>query len=192
MTIKERITRPEDFKYIYGDFPVEYLYTAGTALDPFFKSLKEKGKFIGSKCNTCDFTYVPPTTFCEQCFRRIEKTVNISDTGILESFTISYLDVDGNRLSEPELWGLVRLNGASTILVHRLLCKLEDACIGMVVAAKFKPKNKRVGGMEDIEGFVAKKKIIFFNWELIYIIYLIVNIIIFLTHNFVLLIMHLR
>ena len=42
MTIKERVTRPEDFKYIYGDFPVEYLYTAGTALEPFFKSIKDK------------------------------------------------------------------------------------------------------------------------------------------------------
>ena len=157
MTIKEKITRPEDFKYIYGDFPVEYLYTAGTALEPFFKVIKDKGKFTGTRCEACGTTYVPPTTFCERCFTRLSKTVNISNEGIVESFTISHLDVDGNRLSKPEVWGLVILNGASTSLIHRLLCEPENASIGMKVTAKFKPKNKRVGGIEDIEGFTPKR-----------------------------------
>jgi uncharacterized OB-fold protein len=157
MTIKERITRPEDFKYVYGDFPVEYLYTAGTALEPFFKSLKEKGKFTGTRCGSCNITYVPPTMFCERCFSRLEKTVSISDEGVVESYTASYLDVDGKRLNEPMLWGLVKLNGASTTLLHRLLCKPDQAKIGMKVVAKLKPKNKRVGGIEDIEGFAPKK-----------------------------------
>ena len=40
--------------------------------------------------------------------------------------------------------------------MHKLLCDPEDAYIGMTVVAKFKPKNKRVGGMEDIEGFTPK------------------------------------
>lgn len=153
MTIKERIKKPEDFKYIYGNFPVEYLYTAGTALEPFFKTIRDKGKFTGTKCNTCDITYVPPTTFCERCFARLDKIENVSNEGIIESFTTSYLDVDGNRLKEPEVWGLVKLKGASTTLVHKLLCKPENARIGMKIVAKFKPQNKRVGGIEDIEGF---------------------------------------
>ena len=156
MTIKEKITRPEDFKYVYGDFPVEYLYTAGTALEPFFINLKEKGKFTGATCKSCGMVYVPPTIFCERCFERTEKPVNINNDGYVESFTISYLDVDGNRLDKPIVWGLVTLVGASTTLLHKLLCNPEDAWIGMTVTAKFRPKNKRVGGMEDIEGFVPK------------------------------------
>ncbi len=156
MTIKEKITRPEDFKYVYGDFPVEYFYTAGTALEPFFRTIKEKGRFTGVKCESCDITYVPPTTFCERCFSRLGKVINISNEGIVESFTASYLDVDGNKLEKPIVWGLINLNGSSTNLVHKLLCAPEDACIGMRVVAKFKPQKNRVGGMEDIEGFVPK------------------------------------
>jgi uncharacterized OB-fold protein len=157
LTIKERITRPEDFKYVDGDFPVGYVYTAGTALDPFFKSIKDKGKFIGSRCNNCEITYVPPTMFCERCFERLDKSVNVENTGFVESFTISYLDVDGNRLKKPEVWGLIRLNGASTTLLHRLLVEPDEVWLGMSVAAKFKPKGKRVGGIEDIEGFAPSK-----------------------------------
>lgn len=156
MTMKEKITKPEDFKYVYGDFPVEYLYTAGTALEPFFKAIKENGKFIGTSCEVCEIIYVPPSTFCERCFSRLDKKVNIGNEGFVESYTTTYLDVDGNKLDEPIVWGLVNLDGASTSLLHKLLCKPEDACIGMRVVAKFKPKNKRVGGMEDIEGFAPK------------------------------------
>ena len=131
--------------------------SAGEALEPFFKTIMEKGKFTGARCDSCGFTYVPTTIFCEQCFTRINKIVPIDDWGIIESFTISFLDVDGNWLDEPIIWGLIRLNGASTTLVHKLLCDPEDLNIGMEVKAKFKPKNKREGGMEDIEGFVIKK-----------------------------------
>jgi uncharacterized OB-fold protein len=158
MTLKEHITKPEEFKYVHGDFPVEFLYTAGTALEPFFKTIRDKGKFIGTKCDSCEMVYVPPSTFCERCFTRLNKTINISNEGIVESFTISYLDVDGNKMAKPDVWCLIRLNGASTNLVHKLLCEPDDAWIGMQVVAKFKPKNKRVGGIEDIEGFVLKGK----------------------------------
>ena len=156
MTMKERVTRPEEFKYICGDFPVEYVYTAGEALEPFFKSIRDKGKLIGARCNSCGFVYLPPTIFCEQCFTRINETVKVSDHGIVESFTVSFLDVDGNWLDEPVCWGLIRLEGASTTLLHQLLCEPEELYFGMEVKAKFKPKNKREGSIKDIEGFVIK------------------------------------
>lgn len=157
MTIKERVKKPEDFKYIYGDFPVEFVYTAGNALEPFLSTIKEKGKFTGRRCDACGITYVPPATFCERCFARLNRVVNIGNDGTVESFTVSYLDVDGNRLKEPEVWGLVRLNGASTMFLHRLLCKPKAARIGMKVNARFKPKNKRMGRMDDIEGFAPAR-----------------------------------
>jgi uncharacterized OB-fold protein len=155
--MKERITKPQEFKYIYGDFPVEYLYTAGEALEPFFKTIKEKGRFTGVRCDGCGFTYVPPTIFCERCFQRINDTVTVENSGIIESFTISFLDVDGNCLDEPVIWGLIRLHGATTTMFHRLLCDPDELDLGLEVIAKFKPKNKRIGGIDDIEGFIIKK-----------------------------------
>ena len=41
--------------------------------------------------------------------------------GEVESFTVAHVDVDDRQLDPPVTWGLVRLDGADTVLLHRLL-----------------------------------------------------------------------
>lgn len=157
MAIKEKVTNPSEFKHVEGQFPVEYVYTSGTGAEAFLLALRDKEKFKGSKCGKCGKVYIPTVSFCERCFARIEGTVDIPNDGIVESFTVSHYDHDGNRLERPDVLGIIRLKGASTVLLHRLLVKPENAAIGMKVAAKFLPKAKRKGSITDIEGFVAKR-----------------------------------
>jgi hypothetical protein len=155
MTTVEKIQHAQEFKYVYGSFPQQYVYTVGDTLEKFFNKLKTDGKIIGLKCMKCNITYVPPVSYCERCFSRLESEVAVADSGTVESYTVAYFDLDGNRLPKPEVWCLVKLEGASTLLYHKLLCEnIADVKIGMEVKIKLKPADKRVGKITDIEGFV--------------------------------------
>jgi uncharacterized OB-fold protein len=48
--------------------------------------------------------------------------------------------------------GLVRLDGADTVLMH-FLVDAADPEIGMRVEAVLKPKSRRIGSILDVEGF---------------------------------------
>ncbi|MFB0509571.1 MAG: Zn-ribbon domain-containing OB-fold protein [bacterium] len=159
MAFKTRITKPAEAKPWYGDLPVESLYTMGITGEKFFRTLKDKGKIIGSRCDKCDYVYVPPKMYCERCFEKLDKTVIVGLVGTLNSFTYVYIDVDGNPLPKPEIVGLINLDGASTNLMHRLgECKMDDLCIGMRVEAVLKPAKLRAGSINDIKYFRTTKK----------------------------------
>lgn len=157
MALKDRIYQPEEAKTWYGELPVQSLYTAGAAGDRFFKTLKEKGQLMGSPCEQCGEVYVPPKLYCEKCLAELKEWVKVGLSGTLESWTELYVGLDGKRLKEPVLVGLVRLDGATTSIVH-LLGGIEpkDICIGIEVTAVLKPAAKREGAITDIIHFKPK------------------------------------
>jgi len=139
-----------------GSIPLESFYTAGLGGQIFFQALKERGELVGTRCKACKQVYVPARVFCERCFVELSEQVKVKTEGTLASFTFSFYDRDGARLGEPLVLGLVRLEGATTVLLHRLL-KVTDPArvrIGARVKAVIKPKPDRTGSILDIEGFV--------------------------------------
>jgi uncharacterized protein len=159
MAMKERLTKASEAKPWYGELPVESLYTAGIAGEKFFRSIQEKGVFLGSKCNKCNMVYVPPKIYCERCFEKLDDYVEVAECGSLESFTCVHIGLDGKRLPEPMIVGLINLDGASTSIVHILEeTTVEELCMGMRVCAVFKPKNKREGAITDILYFKPTKQ----------------------------------
>ncbi len=154
MAVLKKRTRREEQIFVEGNIPMEYVYTVGPTLEPFFKKLKDKGEFHGAKCEKCSTVYVPPSHFCEPCFEKITKNVKLSSRGILDSYTIAHYDSLGEGLKKPEIWGLIRLNGSDTPFVHRILAEPGKIEVGCQVKAKLKAKSKRTGSMNDIEGFV--------------------------------------
>ncbi|MEO0115203.1 MAG: Zn-ribbon domain-containing OB-fold protein [candidate division WOR-3 bacterium] len=159
MAFKTRITKALNAKPWYGELPVESLYTMGIAGEKFFRTLKDKGKIIGVRCENCDYVYVPPKMYCERCFAKLDKMVDVGLTGTLTSFTLVYVDVDGNPLPKPEIVGLIQLDGASTNLMHRLgECEIDELCIDMRVEAVLKPATQRTGSINDIKYFKPSKK----------------------------------
>lgn len=158
MGITGRRARREEQVFVSGTIPMEYVYTAGAALEPFFRDLRDKGELWGTECQICEIVYFPPTHFCEMCFERIDKRVKLPEHGTLESFTTAHYDHLGRKLEEPVTWGLIKLEGTHTTFVHRLLGYEKDFSLprdelGIRVKAKLKPKGKRTGSMDDIEGF---------------------------------------
>jgi len=96
---------------------------------------------------------VPGRMFCERCFAALKDWVPVGPGGRLESFTSVHIDLDGRPLDEPQWVGLVTLDGATTVLVHRLEANGTPPAIGARVEALLEPKRRRVGSINDIRGF---------------------------------------
>lgn len=138
-----------------GSIPLESLYTAGLGGQVFFRALKERGELVGTRCAPCKQVYVPARAFCERCFAELTEQVTVKPEGTLTSFTFSYWDRDARPLDKPQVLATVRLDGTTTVLLHRLLNASDPARvrIGARVKVLLKPKTKRTGSLLDIEGF---------------------------------------
>ena len=148
-------SRKRDTSGWRGDIPIESSYTAGLGGQVFFKALKDRGALMGTRCHRCEQVYVPARLFCERCFAELSEPVRIKPEGILKSFSLCYVDQDGRRTTPPVAAALVQLDGASTVMLHRLLdvYEVSSALIGSRVKAVIKPKARRTGSILDIEGF---------------------------------------
>ena len=150
----ERIARPDRVRRWPGDLPVRHRYTPGVAGDAFFTALRDRGVLLGSRCESCSFTYVPARLFCERCFAELEPTVEAGPGGDLVSFTIVFVGIEGEPLDTPVSLGLVRLDGADTVLLHRVLEPGDEPLeIGRRVEVVVRPAEQRTGSILDIEGF---------------------------------------
>jgi uncharacterized OB-fold protein len=150
----ERITQPDEIRYWPGDMPVEHRYTPGVAGEVFFTALRDRGVIVGSRCERCSYTYVPARLFCERCFAELAADTEVGPQGALVSFTIAFVGLEGDPLEEPELYGLVRLDGADAVLLHRVLDAGDEPLeIGERVELVVRRPSDRVGSISDIEGF---------------------------------------
>jgi len=137
---------------VEGTLPVAFRYTPGLGNGAFFAALRDDGILLGSRCPSCEVTYLPARVFCERCLGELEPDTPCGPHGSLESFTTLHVDVDDRPLSHPERYGLVRLDGADTVLLHRLLPSDGwEPAIGDRVAPVL--RAVRDGMITDIEGF---------------------------------------
>jgi uncharacterized protein len=150
----EKITRPADVRRWPGDFPVRHRYTPGVAGEVFFTALRDRAVLLGSRCEECEYTYVPARLFCERCFSELAADVAVGPGGTLVSFTIGFVGVEGEPLDVPVTLGLVQLDGADAVLLHHIL-EIDDRPleIGERVEVVLRPDGERTGSILDIEGF---------------------------------------
>jgi uncharacterized OB-fold protein len=149
----EKLSDPRDVILWEGRIPIRHRYTPGVAGEAFFRALKERGEFVASRCESCGVTYCPPRLFCERCFAGpLEADLTVGPGGTLESFTVGSVGVEGEPLDDPVAVGLVRLDGADTVLVHRLVDGGELVA-GARVEPVLEPKAKRTGSILDLRGF---------------------------------------
>lgn len=148
----EKLSDPKDIILWEGHVPIRHRYTPGVAGESFFTALRG-GKFVASMCPSCSMTYCPPRLFCERCFEGpLDADIPVGPEGTVESFSVGYTGLEGTTLEEPVSIGLVRLDGADTVLMH-FLVDVEHLMIGQRVIAAFQPKGKRTGSILDLRGF---------------------------------------
>lgn len=150
----EKVSRPGDVRRWPGSIPVGHRYTPGRAGEVFLTALRDGGVLLGSRCSSCDLVYAPPRAFCERCFAELATDVEVGPGGELVSFTVTFVDVDGSPLEVPVVFGLVRLDGADTVFLHRVLDAGDEPLeIGERVEVVLKPDAERTGSIVDIDGF---------------------------------------
>jgi uncharacterized protein len=133
-----------------GALPVAFHYTPGVGNTAFFEALRDRGVLLGSRCEACAFTYLPSRIFCEGCFAELQADTECGPGGTIESFTVGYVGIDGEPLAEPATIGLVKLDNADTVLMHRLIGESRWQ-LGMRV--EMSVKTDRTGSILDIDGF---------------------------------------
>jgi uncharacterized protein len=154
MGLTERVERNVDLSFFEGSIPVNYRYTYGLGMEKFFQSIKEKGELLGCRCPGCGAVYFPCRIFCERCFSEISRTIKLPGTGTIYSFTVCHLNMDGTRKKEPDVVGLVDMDGGEGAkFVHLINAKPDKVETGRKVKMVLKPKKERKGGIFDIKGF---------------------------------------
>jgi uncharacterized protein len=150
--VAEKLTDPREVVLHEGEVPIRHRYTPGVAGEAFGRALKDRGELLGSTCADCGIVYCPARLFCERCFGELEPDATCGPGGTVESFTVGYVGVEGEPLEEPVLLGLIRPDGADTMLMHRLL-EVEELAIGDRVEVVLAAKRQRTGSILDIRGF---------------------------------------
>lgn len=148
-------SRNENHRVWPGIIPLSSLYTVGIGGQIFFHALKHQGKLVGTRCGACKQVYLPARSFCERCFSELTEQVAVKPTGRLFSYTICYVDRDRKPLHRPQALALVRLDGATDLMLHYLLAVTDpdQIRIGSKVKIIIKPKRRRAGSILDIQGF---------------------------------------
>jgi uncharacterized OB-fold protein len=132
-----------------------YEWACGEALSFFLSKLKE-AEIWGTKCRRCERILLPPRIFCEACFRRVDEWVKLRDTGVVKTFSFSYVNTDASRRREPQIVAVVAVDGASPGmgLLHLLgEVEMERVRVGLPVKAVWRPPASRRGAITDIEYF---------------------------------------
>jgi uncharacterized protein len=132
-----------------GRIKVPYSWQAGETASFFLTQLRDEGKIWGKKCPHCEKVLIPPRKNCPFCFVETGQWVKVSDEGSVKTYTIVRRDTPIQPVKAPFAYGLIRLEGADTELVH-VLGEVEHCDIreGMKVKAVFSKDRK--GSLLDI------------------------------------------
>lgn len=134
---------------------LKYSWDNGVALSRYLAELKN-GKIIAKKCNKCNRIMLPPRMFCELCWVPTDEWVYVKDTGVINTFSISYINWDASRIGkdqDPYIPAVIEIDGASPGMgIMHLIggVKPEKVKIGMKVKAVWKKPEEREGSITDI------------------------------------------
>ncbi len=154
MATTEKMSKNTTPTYWEGEIPVHYVYTYGLAGEAFFRAIKDKGTFLGTRCDECDVTFVPPKIYCDRCFAELKKYIDVGLVGYVDTFTVSFRNMDGSEKDKPRILAMIKIEGTDGGIIHYLEgISIEEVALGLPVQAIFKPKAQRTGSMDDIIGF---------------------------------------
>ena len=133
---------------------MRYSWATGVAIGRFLKGLRE-GKIIGTQCTHCRRIVVPPRVFCEWCFRPVNDWVDLPDTGIINTFSVSYISTDTTKLKTPIIPAVIEIDGTTHAGFLHVIgeAKPETLKIGTRVKAVWAESTKRRGSITDIRYF---------------------------------------
>jgi uncharacterized OB-fold protein len=136
----------------YRNFDSIFQYDAGAVRSRFLTEIRDNRKIVGIKCPQCGTVYVPVRSVCTKCFVNMSDYVDVGQTGTLTTYAIVYRDEPYYPVKAPFVYGIIKLDGADTGLVHFISeTDLQQVKVGMRVGPVY--KDERVGSILDIKYF---------------------------------------
>jgi uncharacterized OB-fold protein len=120
-----------------------YRYTAGPVHEAVLNGFVDR-TVLGGECDGCGYVAAPARPFCPSCSDGVSNLVAVAEEGTLLSWTEGAGDA-------PERFALVRLDGASGAMFHRLLSD-DPPAPGMRVRIEW--ASDPTPEITAIEGFV--------------------------------------
>lgn len=116
---------PDNVKELKIDIDASFHWSVGGHMETFIKGLADR-KLWGSRCPNCKRVMVPPRKICDRCFCETSEFLEVGPAGTVMSFTVGHVEVnrkDGGleEVEEPEVYALIKPDGADTSFVHRLV-----------------------------------------------------------------------
>ncbi|MEU7907143.1 OB-fold domain-containing protein [Actinoplanes sp. NPDC049118] len=128
----------------------DYTRSLGPVLGRFMSGLRD-GRVLGSRSSDGRI-HVPPLEYDPLTHAPVTTLVEVRPVGTVVSWTWSYRPLDGQPLSRPFGWALIRLDGADTTLLHAVDAGgPERMRTGLRVRVRW--AADRVGHIRDIECF---------------------------------------
>jgi uncharacterized OB-fold protein len=124
----------------------DYTRSVGPVLGRFFTGLRDR-QLIGARLSD-GRTAVPPPEFDPGTHAATTDFIDVSDHGVVTSWTWVSEPVDGQPLAHPFAFALVTLDGATTPILHAVDAGSPDAMhTGMRVQARW--NDETVGAITD-------------------------------------------
>jgi len=136
-----------------GQIAVPYTWWVGETGSRFLLALRDEGKILGNRCDTCNTVFVPPRKNCGRCFVDTREWVELGNEGVVKAHTIVRFSHPLQPVDPPFAYAMIQLEGADVSLVHLITKDLDKLKNGVRVRARFKEEPERKGHILDIDGF---------------------------------------
>lgn len=132
----------------------EYKRSVGPVIGAFMTALRE-GRMVGVRSD--GKVIVPPTEYDPETGKDTGEIVDVGPAGVVTSWAWVSSPLADQPLDRPFAWALVRLDGATTGMLHAVDAGSAGAMsTGMRVTARFRPDSERQGNIRDLECFVPE------------------------------------
>ncbi|MGZ8734240.1 MAG: Zn-ribbon domain-containing OB-fold protein [Acidimicrobiia bacterium] len=142
------------------EYPGGYTRSTGPVIGRFLTGLRD-GRFEGVR-GTDGKVLVPPTEYDPYTASALSEFVEVGPAGVVTAWTwVAEPRVGKQPLDRPFAWGLIRLDGADTAMLHAVDVSGLGAVGGpdaMSVGLRVQPRwrAERTGSILDIEAFVPE------------------------------------
>ena len=125
-----------------GAIRIPFKYAAGRTGSRFLAALRDGKRILASRCGACARVAVPLRAFCPACGGDELAELEVGPGGIIVAWT---------ETPDAGSYALVRLDGADTGFLHRLLAAPGGCHIGQRVRVRFAASRR--ASILDIDGF---------------------------------------
>ncbi|MCU1673670.1 MAG: hypothetical protein JWN77_1783 [Frankiales bacterium] len=118
------VTSIDEAQVLTTTLSMPYTLTTGPAAGSFLFELGNH-RILGSRCEVCSRTVVPPSDYCSRCGEAPDEFVQLPETGTVTALT----------RTDRGVLALIRLDGADADLLHRLDLAKGAVTVGTRVRA---------------------------------------------------------